>query len=152
MGHSPNLDFYKIILILDKKKFPEYCIYDNACKLDKYCNNNAKKTVRAEVFPKTKFVVDRMHIKGHVGKECLTKNHPSKFPELKGLNTVICESTNFWMSGYKHVTKHMNHIRFTFFLYIICNELNVIITQGKISVFEPFKSTHSQSKKRDKPE
>ena len=88
-----------------------------------------------------------MHIKGHVGLDCLKFNHPKHFPELSGTNTVVCEQTNFWASGYKHSTKHMNHIRFNFFLYIICNEFNIIMTQGRVNVFEPFKSVHINSKK-----
>jgi len=36
-----------------------------------------------------------MHIKGHVGIECLKFNHPKNFQELTGTNTVVCDQTNF---------------------------------------------------------
>ena len=52
-----------------------------------------------------------MHIKGHVGIECLKFDHPKHFQELTGTNTVVCEQTNFWALGFKHLKKHMNYKR-----------------------------------------
>ena len=68
------------------------------------------------------------------------------------MNTFVCGQTNFWVSGYKHSTKHMNNVRFNFFLYIICNEFNIILTQGRVNIFDPLKSIHCPSKKRNATE
>jgi len=85
-------------------------------------------------------VIDRLHLKGHVGKLCQTRNNPDKYPLLKNVNTMVCEQINFWASGYKHASKHMNQTRFNFFFLIIFNEFNVIRCKGRNQIFEPFKS------------
>ena len=75
--------------------------------------------------------------------------HPDKFPELKTINTIVCEQINFWLSKYKYITKHMLRQRFIFFLFIIFDFYNEIKCQGKFQIAHAiplFKSTVSKRK------
>lgn len=104
--------------------FPKYFVYDNACNMMKFCQTRTQTSDRANILGKIKYVVDKLHIKGHVGEFCHSHCHPDLFPELKELNTVVCEQKNFWLGRYKYSLKHMNSYRYNFFLYIICDEYN----------------------------
>ena len=73
---------------------------------------------------------------------------PKLFPELKTVNTVICEQINYWLGKYKFIMKHMNVFRFNFFLYIISNEYNKIKVNGKFNNINVFKLEQTNSKKR----
>lgn len=81
-----------------------------------------------------KYVVDRLHIKGHSQKWCTERCHPDLFPELENVNTVVCEQINFWLGKFKHIMKHMNIYRFNFFLFIILNEYNLIKLNGRLNI------------------
>ena len=70
---------------------------------------------RASILKDLIYVVDKLHIQGHVGQKCLKIFHPKLFPEIAPLNTVVCEQCNFWLGKYKFMLKHMNQYRFLFF-------------------------------------
>jgi hypothetical protein len=118
---------------------PTYIIYDDACHLKRFVDNHNVKTnyqfQRLNEFCQLKFVVDKLHIKGHKEKWCLEHCDPTNNPELIGVNTVVCEQVNFWLGRFKYIMKHMNATRFNFFLYIISNEYNKIKTGGKINTY-----------------
>ena len=76
------------------------------------------------------FVVDRIHIKGHVAA-CQNEYHPDLYKHLKNINTLINETRNSWVSGFRGVVLHMNSMRYHMFFYIIFNEYNIIFIQGK---------------------
>jgi hypothetical protein len=67
--------------------------YDNACKLDDFCRSRSETSVNAKLFNNLHYVVDRLHIQGHVGAKCLIRNNPANIPanipELKGVNTMV---------------------------------------------------------------
>ena len=90
----------------------------------------------------------RVGVSRLVGAKCLERNHQAKFPVLKGVNTMVCEQSNFWVSGFKTPTKHMNHVRFPFFFYIIFDEYNTIKIEGKINAFEAFKQRLTAKKRK----
>ncbi len=94
------------------------------------------------------YIVDRLHIKGHIGEECKRRNHPNNFPDLDGVVTIICEVINSWASSFKHNTKHMNAIHFNFFLFIIFNEFNKIKSEGRIKLCEPYKTLNNNNKRQ----
>jgi len=71
-------------------------------------------------------VVDRFHFKSHVDNYCALNNDPDLVEELKGVNTSVCEQTNYWFGGYKHILKHMNYEHFHFIIFILCDEYNKI--------------------------
>jgi hypothetical protein len=76
------------------------------------------KFLRALCLKDVGYVVDKLHIKGHIGKNCKKFCHPDNFPPLKLLNTVVCEQKNFWLGNYKYSLKHMGTNRFNFFVFI----------------------------------
>ena len=95
--------------------------------------NNQKIRIKSKRFDSAedvKYVVDRLHIMGHTQSWCKDKCHPDLFPDLKNVNTMVCEQINFWLGRYKHILKHMNHSRFNFFLYIILNKYNELKCEG----------------------
>jgi hypothetical protein len=108
-------------------KWPKYLIYDNGCNTEKYILKHLKQTtLRSQILKKTKLIVDRCHFITHKDSHiyCKENCNPDNFEDLKNVNTESCEQANYWFSGYKHSTKHMNDIRFYFFNYVICNEYN----------------------------
>lgn len=100
---------------------------------------NKKTSERAAKLEKIKYVVDKLHIKGHVGTECHATVHPNLFPELVNINTVICEQVNFFLGGFKHMLKHMNRARYHFFLFIIFNMWNEVKIEGRSELTEIYK-------------
>ena len=126
--------------------FLKYCVYDNVCHLGPFCTNKASTSDRAKTFNGIRFVVDKLHIKGHVA--CLDTHHPDLFPELADINTVVCEQVNFWLSKYKYILKHMNFYRYNFFLYVIFNEYNVIKLQDTIKIADTFHLLKSKGVKQ----
>ena len=89
---------------------PEFIVYDDACHLRRFVekSNRIKTTERLESFSKYKFVVDKLHIQGHIELWCHQNCHPRLHPSLKSVNTVICEQVNVWLGGFKYAIKHMN--------------------------------------------
>ena len=93
-----------------------------------FCIKRSIHSSRAKIFTKINYVVDKLHIKGHIGKNCKKFCHPDIFSFLEPLNSVVCEQKNFWLGKYKYSLKHMSAHRFNFFIFIMCdayNQLNV---------------------------
>ena len=86
------------------------------------------------IFDNIHYVVDRLHITGHKGEDCKKYCHPNLFPEIKSINSVICESVNFKLSGYKYSVKHMNVYRFNFFLFLLCDTMNKLNMSNRIDL------------------
>lgn len=105
---------------------PKYLIYDNACHLDEFLRNAnvIDKSERGAKINDFEFVIDRLHIKNHTRAICHTNYNPNLYDELFKINTVVCEETNYWLSGFKFIMKHMNADRFSFFLFIILEIYN----------------------------
>jgi len=106
--------------------FPKFIIYDNACHLSEYISNHsiAEKSQRGDILHKSIFVIDRLHIKNHVRKDCHTIYNADLHNELFEINSVVCEEVNYWFGLYKHAMKHMNNIRFNFFIFVILDLYN----------------------------
>lgn len=119
-----------LLEIIEKSNFwPYFIVYDDACHLSKFISNKASfkfsnTTQRGKILSETKFSVDRFHFKTHTDMWCEKYCDPEKFSELQGINTSVCEQTNFWLSRYKFAMKHMNYERFHLFLYILCDKYN----------------------------
>ena len=88
-----------------------------------FCVSRSGKSERANVFSKIGYAVDKLHIKGHIGKNCKKFCHPDNFPRLATLNSVVCEQKNFWLGKYKYGLKHMNMARFNFFYLLFVTHL-----------------------------
>jgi hypothetical protein len=93
--------------------FPKYLIYDNACDLSEYIQNNkiGEKSERGKTLQDSTFVVDRLHIKNHVREDCHKIYNIDLQEDLLEVNSVVCEELNYWFGLYKHAMKHMNSDR-----------------------------------------
>lgn len=91
-------------LFVHWKLAPKIVIYDFACQLAEYCY------VREfEFFSKTRFFVDRMHIKGHTcSSACSFVNVASVDSTLRPINTSIAESCN---SILRRIGKSLSYMR-----------------------------------------
>ena len=82
--------------------------------MEKYITNHNKSKLftiasyRSIILSKTKVLVDRFHFKTHTDDYCGKNNDPDSIKELDNTNTSVCEQTNYWFGGYKHILKHMN--------------------------------------------
>jgi hypothetical protein len=117
-----------------------------------FCVSRANKSVRAKVFESINYVVDKLHIKGHVGKNCLRFCHPKNFERLEKINTVVCEQKNFWLGKYKYIMRHMGMYRFNFFLFILCDGFNRLNIDGKLDYIHNnylIEKTRSFKRKQD---
>jgi hypothetical protein len=123
-------------------------IYDDACHLKVFCKSRADNSERARIFHTTKFVIDKLHIRGHVGEVCLRECHPKLFPELDDKNTVVCEQANYFAGKYKYNVKHMNFVRYNFYLFIVFNTYNTIKIEGRIPISESLNINKSVAIKR----
>jgi hypothetical protein len=110
-----------------------------------YCIKRSNQSKRAEIFSKINYAVDKLHIKGHIGKNCKKYCHPDNFPFLRPLNTVICEQKNFWLGKYKYSLKHMSVNRYNFFIFILCDSYNQLNIDNKLGFIE----NHYMSEKTD---
>ena len=122
-----------------KVKVPKFLVYDDACHLKPFCVRHSRTTERATIFNDIIYVIDKLHIVGHPNVQCQTKFNPNNFPELKETNTVICEQINFILGKFKYIFKHMNFVRFNFFLYIILDAYNLIKIYGKYQLNDIFR-------------
>ena len=122
-------------LLLGEK--PKGMVYDDGCRFDMF-KNNMEVTDRAKYLNEMDYIVDRLHIKGHI-KECQDKYHPNLFPYLNNKNTQVCEQANYWLGKFKYMCKHMGNLRYNFFLIIMCDMWNYVKQDGRINVIETFK-------------
>ena len=110
-----------------------------------FCVKRAANSDRAGCLKEVDYVVDKLHIKGHIGKNCKKFCHPDNFAELQPLNTVVCEQKNFWLGKYKYSLKHTSMDRFNFFVFIICDAYNQLNIENKLG----FILNHDISEKSD---
>jgi hypothetical protein len=105
----------------------------------KYLASNDKDTNRTAILDDFLYVVDRLHIQGHVDPVCLATCHPDNFPELTGKNTQVCEQTNSWAAKFKFATRHMNWTRYNFFYYTVYDQYNIFKMHRNNEFCEYFK-------------
>ena len=73
-------------------RIPEFCVYDDYVSFKTIYREMYKPNRLENIRPdKIKYVVDRLHIKGHTEKWCLENCHPKLFPNLIGVNTEACK-------------------------------------------------------------
>ena len=83
------------------------------------------------------------------GVECAKYCDPHLYPLIMKLNTVVVEHINSWAGHFKHSTKHINWLRFTFFLYVIFDFYNQVKLEGLIEVGGGFRKDYiSKAEKR----
>jgi hypothetical protein len=127
---------------------PKYIVYDDGCHLKDFVASRVNNSEKTKIFAEKIIVVDKLHIQGHRDHRCLQTCHPDLFPELNEANTVVVEQINFWVGGYKYITKHMNIYRFNFFLFTIFDAYNTIAVEGQFNLLEEVVLSKSDSIKR----
>jgi hypothetical protein len=121
-------------------EIPDYWTYDNGCNLKRFMTNKKniiESSPTLELLNKKTLVVDRFHLAGHSLDDsfCRENCDPDLFDEMEKINTSIAEQANFWLSGFKHIMKHMSQNRFKFFLYTILEERNIANLRMKFENF-----------------
>ena len=109
--------------------------------------NRLNEAKRSKKFEYCIFVIDRMHLRGHV-EECHKNFSPNLYEHLEKIGTSINETRNSWISGFNGVTLHMNSMRYIFVFYIVFNEFNKIYSEGHINIcdnYKLYKNTKSRS-------
>ena len=116
--------------------------------IKKQFNNRVQRTQRLEDATKVNYIVDRLHIVGHSQTWCKDICHPDLYPDLKEVNTMICEQINFWLGRFKFIMKHMNQSRFNFFLYLILNQYNKLKSEDRFNTTAKFQFVKTKAQKR----
>ena len=104
--------------VSEKEKL-EYIIYDDACHLVKYSQNEkvSERSKTTKFLSERKFVIDRFHFRNHIDPYCHENCDPNEVPELRGMNSEICEQL-FRGINEKKNCKGMNEPHFfLFWLY-----------------------------------
>jgi len=101
---------------------PIHIVYDNACNLMQFCLRRTNDSKRTPALANTLYVVDRLHIKNHTDSMCHEICHPYKIPSMNGVNSMVCEQTNYDTGKGRPGTKHMNVERYNFFLSYLTKE------------------------------
>jgi len=117
-----------------------------------FCIKRARASDRCLCLEDVDYIVDKLHIKGHIGKNCKKCCHTDNFPWVKSLNSVVCEQKNFWLGKYEYSLKHMGIYRFNFFVFLICdayNQLNIDNKLGFIVNHDIKEKSKRQKRKRN---
>ncbi|CAF1654087.1 unnamed protein product, partial [Adineta ricciae] len=86
---------------------PKYLIYVNACGLlltfqNRFENGHIRHTARTDALNNMTFLVDKFHIGNHTRPMCQAQTNPYKYPDVNGINTVVCEQTNSKLKKYQN--------------------------------------------------
>ena len=85
-------------------------VHDDACHLRKFAEKHSGHSALAArlAYPSIKYIIDKMHAKGHTDAWCLAHCHPD-VPEnalaVLGVRTPACETANsvFWCATSSHI-------------------------------------------------
>ena len=129
-----------------------YLLYDDACHLDEYSKKEDRKNYSegSKKFAETKKCIDRLHHRGHCEK-CRsnpTYDPDKDKPELKNVNTQICEQSFSWTNGFKNV-KAMNHLSYRlFFIYMFdCQNLKRLNRLAELKIAHNIKKSNTKKSK-----
>jgi hypothetical protein len=96
-------------------------VHDDSCHLRKFADARAAESVAALrlAFPAIKYIIDRMHSRGHVDEWCL-ENCVAKAPcnqqLLEGVNTSVAEQMFSRLSRHKFTVRWMDRLTAAVFL------------------------------------
>ena len=90
-------------------------IHDDACHLRKFCDKHAgsSEVARRLAFPNVKYVVDRLHSRGHVDPWCIENciaSAPCNEPLLAGVNTSVCEQMFSSLGRHKFMVRVLDRL------------------------------------------
>ena len=109
-----------LCLLFNMLTWPVRLIYDNACQLFGFANNPIRKDKHPDLtkLSELSFHIDSFHLDNHQ-ESCRTLFNIAN--ASCSVNTQICEQTFRWLSGYKHMTRHMNEGSFLLYLLYVCH-------------------------------
>ena len=64
--------------------------------------------------------------------------HPYKIPSMNGVNSMVCEQTNYDTGKWRPGTKHMNVERYNFFLIVFDYRNHTKLDGTWVKGYEPF--------------
>ena len=114
-------------------------IYDDACHLKKFAENDVK---RRNLNEYTQFMgnipkyVDNFHFRNHTDAWCHAMCNPKDSRELDGVNTEACEQTFKWCNQFTSV-KGMNESHFWFFFTVVFDMHNLHVEGRLRSIAHP---------------
>jgi len=105
---------------------PNIIGYDDGCHFGRFITNPIRMAFNAltRALGAIRVVIDRFHFRNHTDADCRAHYNPYDRPELKGVNTQICEESFSWLRGYSHIVRHMNKAHFMFFLLSMLDRHN----------------------------
>ena len=98
---------------------PRFIVHDNGNNLMQNCLSRVNASKRTPILATKTYVVDRLNIKNHTDAWCQELCHTDKIPDLAGINSMVCEQTNYDTGKWRAGTKHMNAARYNFFFFIV---------------------------------
>lgn len=137
---SPS-QLFVLLLRLESEAAIHYIGYDRACEFAPFLKNLAKKgNEGAKQLLACKYLVDRLHIRGHTTPGCNINDpaclyHPSldKFSAIAGVNTECAEQCFSWLGRFRNSVKYMSHYKFKVFLHFVISARNKYMSQKRIS-------------------
>ena len=96
-------------------------VHDDSCHLRKFCDTYAGSSAAARrlAFPNIKYVIDRLHSRGHVDPWCLENcvaGAACNQALLEGVNTSICEQAFSRLGRHKFAIRWMDRLTSAMFL------------------------------------
>ncbi|CEM01858.1 unnamed protein product [Vitrella brassicaformis CCMP3155] len=113
---------------------PMTIIYDDACHLsDHFCIEAAKPGATEEVraLAKDRFVIDRVHQSGHTRPRCWGVHNMANYPDLKDINSEVCEQFFPWWNGFASQLRYTN-VHYFKFAYQVLRQRNWMKDHGML--------------------
>ena len=108
---------------------PLVLIHDDSCHLRRFAAKHARKSPLTEKLqhPHVRYIVDRLHIKGHVDAWCLRECHPDvpgNMPFTEGVQTSAAATLNSLMSRHRTAVRCMGRLMRSFFIHEVVETRN----------------------------
>ena len=104
---------------LSDTSFLKQILYDDMCHLKRYAEDPKRANIN-DITQKLASInkhIDKFHFRNHIDKWCQKNCNPDAVPELKGVNSQVCEQLFKKINSHKNCIS-MNEARFgLFFLY-----------------------------------
>lgn len=131
--------YFFVAELVDQASEVSVLVHDDACHLRRFA---AKRSGHSELaarlaYPSIRYVVDKMHAKGHVDPWCKANCHPDvpqNADAVRGVCTPRCEIVNSVIGRHKFALRHMRRRTAAFFVHEVIHLRNA--------------ETFKQSKKR----
>ncbi|CAF1621154.1 unnamed protein product [Adineta ricciae] len=136
---------------------PKYLIYDNACGLlltfqNRFENGHIHHTARTDALDNMIFLIDKFHIGNHTRPMCQAQTNPYKYPDVNGINTVVCEQTNLKLKKYQNTLSSFSFPKSKIFYLLLFNFMNYPLLHLLYVTQRPYSSEPLNSTKQFTPD